>query len=204
MDDFMMAGLANYCMKNLQVSAAFCKYDDGDDPNAFATPEKMFPSFPHGIVAIGENMAKSFIGYANGEYRANGESDAFFLVVGHEYGHILQYRKGMSTSGPWQMEPHADFMAGWCSGRQKRLWEQRNRDQNRDKQWRDFTKKQLNVDFQASMLFGMGDWKFNEPSHHGEPEFRAAMVRAGYDIGYENRLSVDAAFEKGMKMAGLS
>jgi hypothetical protein len=50
----------------------------------------------------------------------------------------------------------------------------------------------------------LGDTLYNDPRHHGEPEFRAAMVRAGFDAAFELHLDVDAAFEKGKKMAGLA
>jgi hypothetical protein len=39
------------------------------------------------------------------------------LITAHEFGHILQYKMGMTPDGPWQMEPHADYMAGWYIGR---------------------------------------------------------------------------------------
>jgi hypothetical protein len=49
--------------------------------------------------------------------------------------------------------------------------------------------------------YALGDTAFNDPRHHGEPQFRAAMVRAGFDSA---ELSLDAAFERGMKYAGLA
>src|SRR5262249_8857976 len=39
------------------------------------------------------------------------------IIVAHEFGHILQYKSGMAPDGPWQMEPHADFLAGWLLAR---------------------------------------------------------------------------------------
>jgi len=49
----------------------------------------------------------------------------------------------------------------------------------------------------AALLPELGDV---DPSHHGEPQFRAAMVRAGQDA---HDLPMQAAFEKGAKLVGL-
>ena len=46
------------------------------------------------------------------------ENDLDILVItAHEFDHILQYKSGMVPDGPWQMEPHADFLAGWAIDR---------------------------------------------------------------------------------------
>ena len=50
------------------------------------------------------------------------------------------------------------------------------------------------------IIFRLGDTEFNKPSHHGQPEFRAAMVRAGLDAG---ALDIGEAYAKGRAMAGL-
>ena len=49
-------------------------------------------------------------------------------------------------------------------------------------------------------MFDKGDTDFASVTHHGQPEFRAAMVRAGCDSA---GLGLDAAFAKGRKMANL-
>jgi hypothetical protein len=104
------------------------------------------------------------------------------VISAHEHSHILQYKMGYRPDGPWQMEPHADFMAGWCIGQNQHL------------------RKGEDIENLVKAMFEMGDTEFNDRSHHGEPEFRAAMVQAGYDA---YRLKLQAAFEKGKKMAGL-
>jgi hypothetical protein len=45
-----------------------------------------------------------------------------------------------------------------------------------------------------------GDTLFNDPDNHGEPEFRAAMARAGLDAA---KLELEHAFYKGGVMANL-
>jgi len=49
-------------------------------------------------------------------------------------------------------------------------------------------------------IYFRGDTLFNDPRHHGEREFRGAMVRAGFDA---KELELQQAFEKGRLMAGL-
>ena len=50
------------------------------------------------------------------------------------------------------------------------------------------------------LIFSKGDSNFNSPNHHGEPNFRAAMVMAGQEA---RLLSAQEAFKKGLKLAGL-
>ena len=42
---------------------------------------------------------------------------------------------------------------------------------------------------------------FRDPAHHGEPEFRSAMVPAGYEAG---GLDLESASLKGRKMSNLA
>jgi hypothetical protein len=53
----------------------------------------------------------------------------------------------------------------------------------------------------AKRMFELGDTEFNNPAHHGEPEFRSTMIRAGYD---EAGISVQEAFEKSRRVTGLA
>ena len=50
------------------------------------------------------------------------------------------------------------------------------------------------------LIFSLGAIAFNSPDHHGTPELRAAMVRAGQELRH---LDVQTAFKKGMELAGL-
>jgi len=110
-----------------------------------------------------------------------------FVVLAHEFGHILQYKERITDS--WEMEPHADFMAGWA------LTQALRRGINLA------SKDPLDdVERAAHAMFSFGDTAFNDPDHHGEPHYRAVMVRAGYESG---NLGVKEAFEKGITWAGL-
>jgi hypothetical protein len=85
----------------------------------------------------------------------------------HEFRHILQYKSGMGPDGPWQMERHADFLAGWAI----------------DRAWLCdlFSDKDESFNNAVRLIFSLGHTAFNFPDHHGSPELRAAMVRAGQE-----------------------
>jgi hypothetical protein len=103
------------------------------------------------------------------------------LITAHEFGHILQFKMGMKDDGPWQMEPHADYMAGWFVGRY-------------------YSTNLTGLERFAATMFSMGDTAFNVPDHHGTPQLRAAMIRAGYAAA---KLDVKEAFEQGARAAGV-
>jgi hypothetical protein len=94
------------------------------------------------------------------------ENDLDILVItAHEFGHILQYKSGMGFDGLWQMEPRADFLAGWAINRA----------------WLSdlFSGREESFNNAVQSIFSIGD--FNSPDHHGTPELRAAMVGAGQE-----------------------
>jgi hypothetical protein len=84
------------------------------------------------------------------------------------------------------MEPHADFLAGWAFANSLPKSSPTIKE---------------NLELGVKLMFSLGDTAFNDRRHHGEPQFRAAMVRAGFDSA---ELSLDAAYERGMKYAGLT
>ena len=210
------------------VTPALVFYDDASQHNAEATPRSYFPQGPDGTVAFGRNLARTYFEVSrNCSYKLGNEErrkqiegdrkpkpwemmsysefaawwcnqpDSFFaylqplLITAHEFGHILQFKTGMSVDGPWQMEPHADFLGGWYVGNYVKTEGAMNSRGNLD--------DQTLVAFSQTM-FSLGDTEFNNKAHHGEPAFRAAMVRAGYDAA---GLDAKAAFEKGRAIVGL-
>ena len=210
------------------VTPAVVFYDDGNHHNAEATPRVYYPHGPDGTVAIGRNFAKAFFEVSrtcsyklgNEERRKElagdakrkpwepmsyseaaawwcNQPDGFFaslqplLIAAHEFGHILQFKMGMRVDGPWQMEPHADFMGGWYVGNYVRTEGAMKSRGNLD--------DETLVAF-AQTMFSLGDTAFNDKTHHGQPDYRAAMVRAGYDAA---NLDARAAFEKGRVIVGL-
>jgi hypothetical protein len=196
--------------KSFKVNATLCVYDDSDGPNALAMREVMFPGATDGTVLLGLSLKAELdrlidklegITPENNSIMFISKFDAVELVTAHEYAHILQFKNGMKPGGPWQMEPHADFLAGWYQGCQRELYARLDREKHRSGP---VPFGYPNPDREAAAIFSLGDTDFNSPDHHGSPQFREAMVRAGFQAGYEDKLSVEAAFEKGKRVAGLA
>jgi len=204
---FGLAGLEKQIFSNivslrgrygLRPGAAFI--DDADQLNAYAVPEVLVPSGewggPDGTLLLGRNLffreyrdalvdvlpRARYADHVRHEHGLNS-----LVIIAHEFGHILQFKNGLKPGSGWLMEPHADFMAGWAI----------------DKTWVSalFGDKEKSFENAVRLVFSMGDTAFDDPRHHGEPEFRAAMVQAGQDA---RDLPVAAAYEKGRKLLGLS
>ena len=78
------------------------------------------------------------------------------------------------------VELHADFLLGYYLGVRKR--------------------QEPSVRLWASgqSLFEIGDYKFNDPRHHGTPRERIAAAETGFDIGQEVGVTFKEAFSEGM------
>jgi hypothetical protein len=173
------------------VHANIVLIDDGYSPNAFASPRASSPDGPDGTVLIGVHLLSEISSVGSGQinvFSALADENATFVTL-HELAHILQFKRGMSSGSAWQMEPHADFLAGWAYAKSFGSGDVVNQPDVRK-----------NLELGVKMMFELGDTAFNDPRHHGEPQFRAAMVRAGFDSA---NLGLDEAFERGKKYAGL-
>lgn len=160
------------------INPAMAFYPDGNDLNAFATTTEWQRGRRDGTVVIGMNMARKLTA-APGRYIST-------IVVAHEMGHILQFKRGLRTPGV-QMETHADFMAGWGYAQFQK---------NHFRRYGEI----FDIETMADAMFSAGDTLFDQPFHHGEPHYRATMVRAGYDA---QDLDLNAAFAKGLRLVGL-
>jgi hypothetical protein len=174
--------------------------DDAPAINAYAVPDVLVPKGDwggeDGTVLIGTNLLFKLFRDATADIFRRGQySDQRVLnengldrlvIIAHEFGHILQFKNGLASGSAWQMEPHADFLAGWAIDKSQvnALFD------DRDKSFENAVR----------LMFSLGDTAFNSPKHHGEPQFRAAMVKAGQDA---HALSAQEAFEKGAKLVGL-
>src|SRR5262249_16082166 len=196
-DRFEQGLLPEECLRNAKmlgeffgVRPGFSWYNDEDGENALAVSYVFFPrQGPDGTVIIGKGLIFHFseTKYPRlAEYEETYATFATFVVIAHEFAHILQYKEGVIDS--WEMEPHADFMAGWRVAQAVR----------RGLALRPFYKN--GIDNAAETMFELGDTVFNDREHHGEPHYRAVMVRAGFDAG---SLGVKEAFEKGLVWAKL-
>jgi hypothetical protein len=89
---------------------------------------------------------------------------------------------------------HADFMAGWAFARAQK----RKSDVKVDTSLavlRFFHK--IPREEAVRMMFSAGDTKFNDKGHHGEPQLRAVMVRAGFR---EQKSDAKEAFDRGWEL----
>jgi hypothetical protein len=182
----------------LRPGASFV--EDVPKPNAYAVPDVLVPGGEwggtDGTLLLGRNLMFQKFRDALTDIlpRAGMIEHAKYtreldvlVIIAHEFGHILQFKNGFAPGLAWEMEPHADFMAGWAI----------------DKSWVSalFADGEKSFESAVQLIFASGDTDFDNPQHHGEPRFRAAMVLAGHD---SHDLPIEAAFEKGARMAGLS
>ncbi len=202
----VVGGQAVSVGRHFGVRAAVFLIDDSDGANAFATPRVYSPDGPDGTVLFGINLLReldAMEAWLQTEALIRNHENSTFAAL-HEMGHILQFKKGMASLDRWEMEPHADFLAGWAYANTyiPSLSVPDSPFLIRPKRPEFLDKLEMNTHLEegAAVMFSLGDTAFNDPSHHGEPQFRAAMVRAGFDSA---NLSVDEAFERGKKYAGL-
>ena len=172
------------------VKPALRFYDDSGSKNAFADPVPRFADGPDGSVVLGIGLL--------GEFRNPNDiwlGRQIDILIAHEFAHILQFKRAARDS--WQLEPHADFMAGWAIAR----WHSKPLEYGKygPRDMYEFNGGDQIVT-EAETMFSMGDAEFNSPSHHGEPNYRAAMVRAGYEF---EKMDLGHAFANGEKWAGL-
>src|SRR5262245_2448852 len=143
-----------------QFRPAFILYSGGER-NAAATPDVM-PHTPgtDGTILYNIEMLKE-------QLRISKWGGAILAgVIAHEFGHIFQnFTNAMPrlrSLGPTVkfVELHADFLAGfYMAGKDKTI----------------------DVRSYADEFFKIGDYGFTEPDHHGTPEERYFVLKAGYN-----------------------
>jgi hypothetical protein len=88
-------------------------------------------------------------------------------VIAHEFGHIYQYFSGYMTrlsaldKTVKFVELHADFLSGFYMGGKGEM---------------------IDVKPYADAFFRIGDYEFNNAGHHGTPEERYFVLKAGYNL----------------------
>jgi hypothetical protein len=172
------------------VRPALRFYDDSDGLNAFADPVPRYPDGPDGTVILGIGLL--------GKFRTPGEiwlGRPIDVIVAHEFGHIVQFKRDARDT--WELEPDADFLAGWAIAR----WH------SKPPEFGKYGPRDMfefnggdQIANECAIMFSEGDVDFNSPSHHGEPQFRAAMVRAGYE---SEKMDLAHAYAVGEKWSGL-
>lgn len=146
-------------------------------------PASIWP-YPHsGAVLIGGVFAGRLVSQATGP--PSGLAVAVSLA--HELAHIYQFRVGAWTRllaaernrSRRRAELHADYIAGWISGRlgYRTLGD---------------------IDVKSRQLFVLGDQEILDPNHHGTPPQRyAAMLRGFFQGISEPKLTISAISSQG-------
>lgn len=129
-------------------------FDDGNSPNAFASPQITLAGFT-GTVYFGLGLLrKQLWSMDKGEAAVAG-------IMAHEFSHIVQMQMGSHLSGKYR-ELHADFMAGYYLRSKSYV-------------------TQTEIEPFAESLFETGDYNFRSPAHHGTPEERVSAMKAGFN-----------------------
>ena len=171
--------LANIC-DHFAVLPGFAFFEDGTNPNAFASPSKRLGR-TDGSVVFGRELFQQIM--AKPEHPEVG----IVAVCAHEFGHIAQYKHGLQSQliGPAgqvkRLELHADFLAGYFAGLRKL-------------QMPSFPAATV-----AMTQFNYGDTALSDPNHHGTDQERGAAVVAGFQTAYHDKKDFSSALEAGIQ-----
>jgi hypothetical protein len=176
--DFALAQTLYRISETFGVMPGFAFYDDYDGPNAFAMRASKLGN-PDGTVLFGLRYLKAAL--AQKEY-----PDIWVTsICAHEFGHILQYKRGLDLiSGQKTIkrcELHADFLSGFYAGRLK------------------LQRPDYPAAVFATQEYAAGNYDYANPSFHGTPDERAHAVVRGFEAAYRDRLKLDEAFDLGVK-----
>jgi hypothetical protein len=172
--DQICAGAERDLRREFRVSPHTWFYDDGTQPNAFATWFLRSGFKGDGTVCLGIG----FIKQATRRNELNRQWKTRLTgIIAHEWAHIAQFNRGHRTPGK-ATELHADFLAGWFLGRTSLARPGATDQQRTDSMYR----------------FGvMGDFEYSNPHHHGTPGERAGAITSGFDLAAKVD-NIDAAF----------
>lgn len=154
-----------------EVKPAGGYFNDSSGPNAFATPIKYFQNSYDGTIAFGIRLLDMEL------RRDYGRGLSVPAIMAHEFAHIYQFMDGsLADVATPVRELHADFLAGWYMAR------------------RNISESLMKPALDA--FFGMGDYHFNSPNHHGTPMQRLRSLLAGYA---DSATSIEEAFQSGLE-----
>jgi hypothetical protein len=170
------------CADLLGVLPGFAFYDDRDGFNAYAT-SRIRMNRADGTVLMGQGLLNRLM-------RQPEAPDACVAAVcAHEFGHILQYKRGLHTQlkigqqTSKRIELQADFFAGYFAGVRKR------------------ERPNFPAAVFAMTQYTFGDNMIDDPRHHGSPQERGAAVVHGFEAAYRDKLTLSDAIDRGTKYA---
>ena len=157
-------------------------YFKNNSRNAYATPGR-FTSAPDGTILFGRDLLFDILNEPEAP-------DAIFSgICAHEFAHILQFNKGLNLNkgepNSRKGELHADFLAGYFAGLRKR------------------EKPSFPAAVVAVAHGKFGDYDFHDPQHHGTPKERSDAIVKGFQVAYDEKLSMTEAFSFGIKYVNL-
>ncbi len=153
LDDACFREVANL-NRAFDIKVAFGFYDDSDGENALAINSIYDRAFMDGTVLFGKGLASRIYG--------NGSSPIPLIgVMGHEWGHIRQFKDGTQAAWDVHYELSADYLSGWYLSRSEPVI-----DTTRDSAMRVFHE--------------LGDTDYTSEQHHGTPSQRSKMFSAAY------------------------
>lgn len=153
------------------------------NPNAYATAEIVVPD-TKGTIVFGYNLLKKQL-----EKAPSGVS--IMGILAHEFAHIVQFnhkqqisslRLNQTTSR--LIELHADFLAGFYTGKRK------------------LVNKRMRTDDLGDAFLAIGDSNTTHADHHGTPEERVFALTEGFKLGknQSQNYSVEYAIKKGVQV----
>ncbi|MBT1516107.1 metalloprotease [Bradyrhizobium sp. SRL28] len=177
--DYALAHTLSRMTDVFEVLPGFGYYDDGNSPNAYATPAVRMRS-ADGTVLFGRSLLRATLA------ERDHPDVAVSAVCAHEYAHILQYKKGLigrllaGQSTVKRVELHADYLAGFFAGARK------------------LQKPEYPAAVYATKAHSIGDYMFTDRNHHGTPDERAAAIVAGFNAAYRDRNTFAQGIETGI------
>lgn len=177
--DYAIAQTLSRLTDTWNALPGFAWFDD-PFPSAFATPSRQL-SRADGSIFFGRKMLER-------QLKAKESPDvAISAVCAHEFGHIVQFKYGLSKrlregqTTAMRFELHADFLAGYFAGVRKR------------------ERQDFPAAVYATTLYAAGDTHYTSPEHHGEPKERAAAIVKGFEVAFRDRSTPKEAMEIGMQ-----
>lgn len=116
-------------------------------------------------------------------YKDNGIS--VLAIIAHEFAHIRQYRTNIidqllqGETSVRRVELHADFLSGWYLGMRKQA------------------DASISLWASGDTFRRIGDYEYNNSSHHGTPEQRIAASQAGFDSVADKVIDIAGASNAG-------
>lgn len=149
------------------------------EANAWAMSRAVLEN-PDGTILFGLRLLRELMS------RPEHPEVAVAAICAHEFGHILQFRRGLiplltrGQASNRRVELQADFFAGYFAGVRRR------------------ERPEFPAAVFAVTQHGSGDFASDHPDHHGTPDERAAAVVRGFEVAFRERRPLSEAVEMGL------